>query len=204
MPELREDKTARESHIEDLVKHAKSGNRYSFEKLIVIFQEDIFRMAYYRTGSRMDAEDLTQDIFTQAFRSVSSLKEVSRFKSWLYRIAVNRVRDFYKKKRVLVFLGSRDDLADFYRNGTEDAENIQADDSMVRQEFWGHVRNLFKILSKREREVFMLRFFDQLNIREISAVINKSESSVKTYLYRALNKIKIDPEFFKIIEGESG
>ncbi len=204
MPELREDKTGRDSHIEVLVKHAKSGNRYSFEKLIVIFQEDIFRMAYYRTGSRMDAEDLTQDIFTQAFRSISRLKEVSHFKSWLYRIAVNRVHDFYKKKRVLVFLGSRDDLADFYRNGTEDAENIQADDSLCRQEFWGHVRNLLKILSRREREVFMLRFFDQLNIREISAVINKSESSVKTYLYRALNKIKIDPEFFKIFEGESG
>jgi len=118
MPELREDKTGRDSHIEVLVKHAKSGNRYSFEKLIVIFQEDIFRMAYYRTGSHMDAEDLTQDIFTQAFRGISRLKEVSHFKSWLYRIAVNRVHDFYKKKRVLVFLGSRDDLADFYRNGT--------------------------------------------------------------------------------------
>lgn len=203
MPGIIEDTSQRELQVADLAERAMAGNSYCFEKLMGLFQKDIFRMVYYRTASRMDAEDLTQDIFTQAYRSLYRLKEAVRFKSWLFTIALNRVRDFYRKRRPLVFFGSQAEFAEFHENRKDAPEDMHGEDRLVRKDFWEHVRKLLTNLSDREREVFMLRFLDQLNIREISGVINKSESSVKTYLYRALRKIRDNPEFSHFIEGES-
>ena len=100
------------SQVISLVDKAKDGSRTAFGQLVVLFQDEIFRMVYSRTRSSMDAEDLTQEIFLQAFRNLSGLRKVDRFRSWLFRIAINRVRDFYRKKRFLSFFGVFGDSAD--------------------------------------------------------------------------------------------
>lgn len=61
---------------------------------------------------------------------------------------------------------------------------------MQRKEFWQQIRQITEVLSKTEREVFMLRFFDELSIKEIGTTLKKNESTVKTHLYRALDKVK--------------
>ena len=68
-------------------------------------------------------------------------------------------------------------------------------ENIERQEFWSRVHIMLDRLSQMEKEVFLLRFFDDLGIREISEVINKSQSTVKTHLYRALKKFKNDEAF---------
>ena len=95
-----------ESQVPVLARLAKAGNKEPFEKLVDIFQKEIFRMVYYRTQSYMDAEDLTQEVFIKAYESLHTLREVHYFKSWLFKIAINRVRDFKRKKQIFVFLGT--------------------------------------------------------------------------------------------------
>jgi len=173
-----------------LVNKARTGNRFAFNQLVSIFQDDIFKMVFYRTRSHMDAEDLTQDIFLQAFKNLSKLKSVEKFKSWLFSIALNRVRDFYRKKRFRDMFSA--DLK------TEEEMNIREDqpdppdpvDGIYKKDFWRKVESILKKLSTMEREVFTLRFMDSLNINEISGILGKSESTVKTHLYRALGKFK--------------
>src|SRR5210317_181484 len=87
-----------------LVEKAKNGNRMSFQELVSIFQGDIYRLAYYRTFSQMDAEDITQEVFVQAYRKLESLNDTQRFRAWLYSIAVNRCNDFQRKKKYLSLL----------------------------------------------------------------------------------------------------
>ena len=99
--------TCGQEGIVQLVTAARKGSREAFNRLVDRFQGDIFRMVYYRTRSRSDAEDLTQEIFLKAFRNLPRLKRDDRFKSWLYSIAVNRIRDYYRKTRLLsLFTGS--------------------------------------------------------------------------------------------------
>jgi len=69
-------------HIPALVEKARAGSRIAFEQLVDLFQEDIFRTVYYRTRSRMDAEDLTQDIFIKAFKNLSGLKAFDRLRDF--------------------------------------------------------------------------------------------------------------------------
>ena len=186
--------------VTSLVERARDGDRSAFEELVDLFQEAIFRMVYYRTRSRMDAEDLTQEIFIRAFENLSKLRDLERFRTWLFRMAINRVRDFYRKKRVLGFFRTVEDDTDADLADVEIQDDPGALDCIIRQEFWKQVKLFSKRLSRLEREVFFLRFMDHLNIREIAQVMDKSESTVKTHLYRGLKKFKENSTLLQLLE----
>jgi RNA polymerase sigma-70 factor (ECF subfamily) len=175
------------------VEKAKAGNRCAFERLIEQFQEHIFRMVYFRTRSKMDAEDLTQEIFIKAFNGLHNLREDMLFKSWLFSIAANRVRDFHRKKKFQQLFSTFGDRDMAIEPESETDQAPDALDDMTRRDFWRQVDQLLEKLSKMEREVFLSRFIDHLSIKEISQVMKKSESTTKTLLYRALQKFRKEP-----------
>jgi RNA polymerase sigma-70 factor (ECF subfamily) len=161
-----------------------------------MFQEDIYRLAYYRTFSQMDAEDLTQEVFEQAYRKMDSLNDTRRFRAWLYSIAVNRCNDFLRKRKYLALLQIRSaEEKDFMASGRD--MNNSSNDRIDKQRFWRQVKAMLHKLSAMEREVFTLRFMDHRNINEIAAILDKNESTIKTHLYRALNKVRNHSDFFK-------
>ncbi|MFH2218542.1 MAG: sigma factor [Pseudomonadota bacterium] len=63
------------SRVTLLADQARAGNKTAFEQLVVLFHRDIFRMVYYRTRNRPDAEDITQEVFMSAFSNLTSLKD---------------------------------------------------------------------------------------------------------------------------------
>jgi RNA polymerase sigma-70 factor (ECF subfamily) len=154
------------SQVTALVNHARAGNKSAFEQLVDLFHEDIFRMVYYRTRARMDAEDITQEIFLNAFKSLSKLKKVERFRIWLFRIGLNRISDYYRKKRVRAIFGVYSDDDNIDQSDTTRNIQPEAMDNLLKQEFWKHIGLLLEKLSRMEREVFLLRFMDQLNIKK--------------------------------------
>jgi RNA polymerase sigma-70 factor (ECF subfamily) len=192
------------SHVASLVERASGGEKSAFDQLVNMFQGDIFRMVYYRTRSQMDAEDITQDVFVQAYKNISRLNSPEQFRSWLFSIAVNRVRDFHRKNKFRALFG-------LYTEGEEDRESPagrndddDALDTITKKDFWKQVGGLLDKLSKMEREVFMLRFMDDLGIREIAETLKKQESTVKTHLYRALEKFRREPSMRELLREERG
>jgi len=179
-----------EPQLTQLVEMARDGNRLAFDQLIDRYQGDIYRMIYYRIRKRMDAEDLTQDVFIRAHRSIGRLREPKRFRSWLYTIAVNRVNDYLRKKKVRSIFKSSDEGVDIQPDADKLRAQPEALEQVLKEDFWRQVDRIAKKLSKMEREVFMLRFLDGLNINEIAQILKKSESTVKTHLYRSLAKFK--------------
>lgn len=191
------------SDVAALVEQARAGSRTAFEQLVGMFQGDIFRMAYYRTRSSMDAEDLTQEIFMQAFKNLSRLKTAERFRSWLFKIALNRVRDFNRKKRFRALFSTLDDSDKVDRSYGETRDHPDALDSLMVKDFWKQIGLFIDKLSRMEREVFMLRFMDHLSIKEISQVLRKSESTIKTHLYRSIQKFKREHSIRQLLQEET-
>ena len=189
------------SQIAEWVLQAQAGNETAFHRLVDLHQAEIFRMIYYRTRSHMDAEDLTQDVFLRAFRHIRRLASPALFRSWLYRIAINRVRDHHRQNRIKSLIGivSMDD--DNFHETEEMAVAPIASQTLDQQDFWKRVRQLLTLLSRMEREVFLLRFFDQLSIKEIGTAMGKNENTVKTHLYRALHKVKAADDTEGLWEG---
>jgi RNA polymerase sigma-70 factor (ECF subfamily) len=188
-----------DTRVPRLVEQGRQGNNAALEQLIEHFYGDIFRMVFLRVPVRMDAEDVTQDVFAQMIKSLARLKEPEKFKSWLFRLALNRVRDFHRRKRIAFFFGSNiEKEAD-----TNVAESRTTDplSTMMQEEFQGRFREFSKSLPTWEREFFILRFMDNFDIREITQILNKNENTVKTHLYRALKKFKNNSRLHALLKG---
>ena len=184
------------------VKLAKAGSREAFEQLARHYYGDIFRMIYYRTRNRADTEDLTQEVFLKAYQGLGRLTDDTHFKSWLFRIAVNRVRDFHRRRKFLYLFKSipEDDLDDHIDpQTTARPDPLEA---LIRKRFRQESATFLSRLSNMEKDVFMLRFMDRLQINEIATILKKGESTVKTHLYRALAKFKKDRAFQHFLKGE--
>lgn len=188
--------------ITQLAENAKTGDPEAIEMLVTHFHKDIFKMVFYRTGSKMDAEDITQDIFVKLVNNIHSIRDTSLFKAWLYRIAVNKVTDHYRKKAVLSLFVSKPETEDAPWTASEEKISSETpSDALMKKEFYTSLFNFTKTLAKREKEVFLLRFIDQLGIKEIAQTINKNESTVKTHLYRSIKKFRGNAEFRNILGG---
>ena len=157
-------------------------------------------MIFYRTRSREDAEDICQEVFLQAYRSLTKLKDPERFASWLFRIAVNRVNDYHRRQKFRSLFSALHDNDNEDMAEPSEERNTDTMDTIVRKEFWQKVQAMLVRLSKMEQEVFLLRFLDDLGIKDIAEILHKSESTVKTHLYRALNKFKNDEDFRSYIK----
>jgi RNA polymerase sigma-70 factor, ECF subfamily len=172
--------------IVSMVRSAMGGDASAFEGLIRMFQGGIFSMVYARTQSRTDAEDLVQDVFLKAYRNINTLKDAGVFKAWLYRIAINSVKDFHRNRRFTSLFGL------LGTEGGDEYPDTSPDgfDHLANKQFWGRFNAFLKRLPTQQQEVFRLRFLDHLNISEIAQVLGRSESAVKTHLYRATEKFK--------------
>jgi RNA polymerase sigma-70 factor (ECF subfamily) len=184
------------------VKMAQNGDRQAFEQLAGLYYGDIFRMIYYRTQRHMDAEDLTQEVFFKAYKRLGSLADETRFKGWLYRIAVNRVRDFQRRKKLLHLFKSTPGKDMDSHVDTRSAAASDPLDVLMRKRFFKESEMFLSRLSRMEKDVFVLRFMDQLQINEIATALKKGESTIKTHLYRALSKFKKDRAFQSFLKGE--
>jgi RNA polymerase sigma-70 factor (ECF subfamily) len=101
--------SASEEEVARLVRLARQGSQEAFAKLVEIFRAPIVNLAYQIVGSRADAEDVAQDALINAFRSLDSYREESKFFSWLYRIVTNAAIDLVRRRRALPTV-SREDL----------------------------------------------------------------------------------------------
>lgn len=189
-----------DTQLSELVEQARTGNKLSREQLLNHLYGDIFRMVYYRIPSRMDAEDVTQEICMQMIKSLPSLKDSSLLKPWLFRVVLNRIRDFHRRKRMLSFFGSPVEMDVNIQSST--ASDADPSKNILHKEFLFQLRKFTESLSRWEREVFILRFLDQLEIREIVQILKRNENTVKTHLYRALKKFRRNAELYALLRGE--
>jgi RNA polymerase sigma-70 factor (ECF subfamily) len=186
-----------------LAGQASKGDREAFEQLVQKYREDIFRMVYVRTQSKMDAEDLTQEIFIKAFNNISRLKEHSLFRAWLYRIAVNSVRDHHRRRILTALL--------FLSHGKDDEEsmdmyysnNTTALDCVMKKQFRDNLKTFLAKLGRYEKEIFQLKYLDHLSIPEIGTVLNMNENTIKTHLYRAVKKFRLETSLISLLEGKA-
>ena len=183
-----------------LVEDAKAGSRQAFAQLADRFHEDVFRMVYYRIRSRTDAEDITQDVFLKVFQKISGIKESAKFRGWLFSITLNRIRDFQRKKRFRSLFKAEEENIESHIPDQVINDPSDALDQVLKKDFWRQVSLVMNKLSKMEKEVFLLRFFDHLSLNEIADIVKKNESTIKTHLYRALAKFKNEPAMQRLLD----
>ena len=87
---------------EALVRKALKGDLESFESLVGRYQQAIYNICYYKSRNCFDAEDLAQDVFLAAFKSLPKLKDIRKFRSWLFGITYNRCHKWFQREKIKI------------------------------------------------------------------------------------------------------
>jgi RNA polymerase sigma-70 factor (ECF subfamily) len=184
-----------EQHFHEIAQAIRAGDSARYEEIVNLFRDRVYRIAWRIAQNAEDALDITQEVFLRAFRALGSWHGRARFSTWLHRIAVNASIDFIRRQaKHRDMTESLDDMAPERlaaierRNAPAEQPRRQAYASELRREIHAAVRRL----PSRQRRSFVLRYYHECSIREISAVMAISEGAVKRHLYRAARRLRVD------------
>jgi RNA polymerase sigma factor (sigma-70 family) len=160
---------------------------HKFERIYAEHRDRLFAFLVYRTGDRALAEDLVGDVFERALRAHARFDPRRGSETtWLYAIALNRLRDHYRRAQV-----ERSALERFLVDepvGIDPPDDHLADRDLV-------MRSL-QLLGQQDREIVSLRFGADLTAPQIAKVTNQPLTTVEGRLYRALRRLRtaLEPE----------
>jgi RNA polymerase sigma-70 factor (ECF subfamily) len=162
---------------ESLVRRAQKHDQEAFAQLYEEYFDKIYRYITLRMGNETEAEDLTQQVFLNTLRSISSFRwKGIPFSAWLFRIAHNQVVDYLRKrKRTAVPLD--ESLA-----SSGDNPQLVAEHKLDIEQ----ILSATKQLTQAQREVISLRFASELSIAQVAEVMGKSEGAVKALQHSAI------------------
>jgi len=165
-----------------LVKKAKDGGVEAFGSLYDHYLPKIYRFVLLKVSHREEAEDLTHQSFLKAWENISqyNFKGYS-FGAWLYRIARNITVDYYRKNRQETSLEGVSEVA---------IEGLSLGGTIDKKIEWEELIKSLKQLKEIEQEVLIMRFVEDLPLKEVAKVIDKSEGAVKLIQHRAINNLK--------------
>ena len=136
--------------------------------------EEYFDRVYYKFLSVVknddDAEDICQETFISVYKNLSKFREESNIYTWIYRIAINKTYDFFKKRKVEFEIN--DDVLSL-------PEDVNFDTKVILQE-------KLKLISEKEREIVILKDIYGYKLKEIAEMKNMNLSTVKSVYYKAL------------------
>ncbi len=172
---------------EGLLAAYREGDAQALDRLLRRYQRPIYRMLFRNVGNPADAEDLTQKAFLRALDRLPRLRDDRAFRAWLYRIALNLIRNRHRS------LGR-------WRWADSDALERQIDPSestelsLDRQRQWQSVEKGLARLPKLQREVVRLRLHAELPFKEIAQILGNSEASCKVSYHHAVKKLRTSLE----------
>jgi RNA polymerase sigma-70 factor (ECF subfamily) len=189
----------------ELVEKAQKGDLAAFEELVVIYQDRVFTHCCHLTGNRDDGQDLAQDVFVQAFKSIKSFRFKADFGTWLHRIAVNSWINQVRKQNKISFIFLDEPIKNL--NGEAKRELAAVDEPLdmqvERQEFLSIIQSALNNLSPEYRVVLVLREIEGYSYEEIMKMLNCSLGTVKSRLNRARRALKAELENSGILRGFS-
>ena len=169
----------------------RAGDCDAFRLLVERHSRKLFRLAYRLTGNNDDAEDIVQETFLRAYRSLDQFDERAVFTSWLYRIATNYSLDVLRnrKQRQVVSLsvaGAEEvDATEWVASNTPGPERVAFSGQMQER-----ISAALDQLTPHERTAFTLRHFEGHTTEEIGAALKIGANAAKQVVFRAVQKMR--------------
>lgn len=167
-----------------------NGDTNAFAYLVDTYKNMVFSLAFKMLKNREVAEEVSQDTFIKAFKSLDKFKGDSKFSTWLYRIGYHACLDSIKKNKNH---NSSFEINEITFNQIKSVENIL--EGIERKERAVIMNDCLLKLPEDERSIIWMFYYDELSLKEIIEVTQLSEANIKVKLHRARKKL------LAIVEG---
>ena len=175
----------------ELIVQLQQRDEAAFKKLVDEWQDMVYNTTLGIVQNADDADDITQEVFIQVYRSVSSFKGDSKFSTWLYRITVSKALDHEKKKKRQKRFGFVQRL--FGGDGEEQIHAVEFDHPGVQMEKKERANELFKALKQipdKQRIAFTLHKLQGQSYQEVAEIMNTTLYAVESLMGRAKANLK--------------
>ena len=182
-----------------LVEKIIQGDISAFRELVEKFKKKIFYISFDILGDYQEAEDISQEVFIKIFRSINKFKKDAKMSTWIYQITVNTCIDAIRRKKakptVQIDEGRPIEhwAAESIVSGKISSPESSADASLLQIK----IQAALNKISDKERAVFVMRHYNDLSINEIADVMKISSGTVKSFLFRGLQKLRKELSFYQ-------
>jgi RNA polymerase sigma-70 factor (ECF subfamily) len=170
----------------EIIQQVLQGQQSSFAVLVERYQNFVFTIVLRYVKSREDAEEVSQDVFIKAYRSLADFKGASKFSTWLYTVTTTTCLTFLRKNKLEVQSLDNEKIfavADNIDSGAS-ANQIEGKNRAVM------VNEAIKLLSPDDAQVITLFYKGEQSLEEIAQVMGKEVNAVKVQLHRARTRLK--------------
>ena len=165
----------------ELIRDFLNGSESAFNLLVRKYRQKIYWYARRMLGNHSDADEVTQEVLITLYKKLHTFKFESSLNTWIYKITNSKTLSLIRKQKVREYFS----LESLFGNGTD--EDIIYD--YENKEKLERVLKYLKKIPPKQREVFIMRHFDELSYKEIAEITGKSEGTLKANYFHALKKI---------------
>jgi RNA polymerase sigma-70 factor (ECF subfamily) len=181
---------------DELIRRAKEGDLEAFSGLARVYERRIYALALHYCRRPEDAEDLSQEVWLRAFKSLGGFRFESSFYTWLCRITVNTFLNHRRSgvvvrdgEKTAVRLDSLEELLEV-KPSTRGLRSDGAEEDIQRRVLTARVMSALGELTEQQRLIFLLKHREGLTCKEVAEATGCSVGSVKKSLFRSLEKLR--------------
>lgn len=173
-----------------LITRFQGGEKAVFDQLFLRYRDRVHRAIRSIIFNPDDALDITQDVFLKAYQGLGNFKQASQFYSWLYRIAINHCIDFMRQQAKHKVVTDEPVSDGTFYSHAANRHPAAPSKAVENEEFWVHLRQSLMQLPPKQREVFILRYREELPLKEIARKLGRSTGTVKAHLFQAQRNLR--------------
>lgn len=180
-----------ETIVKNRIKQVKNGDQNAFSEIVELYKDKVYILCYRMLGNSHEAEDIAQEAFIRAYINIDSYNIDKKFSTWLYRIATNLSIDRIRKKKPDYYL-------DAEVKGTEGltmysqvaSDTPLPEDEVESLELQQSVQEEILKLPEKYRSVIVLKYIEELSLKEISDILGLPISTIKTRIHRGREALR--------------
>lgn len=175
----------------DLIARTLEGDGNAFAIIVERFQRRIHRVAFAIVRDEMEADTITQDTFIQAYTHLKKFEGRAELETWLTRIAINRSRDWLRRRRFVSLFSSDDEGRETMTVEPVD-ERPDPERTFASRQLRGAIERSVEKLSAQQKVIFRLRHYENLPLEEIAKLLGLRAGTVRAHLFRAIHKVRTE------------
>ena len=166
-----------------LVEAFLAGNEIAFNKIVNKYSRKIYWHARGMLNNHFDADEVTQEVLMVIYNKLNTFKFESNLYTWIYKITSTRTLNYIRKKKIRNFFSIHDEEFKELKHNSNIEYNFEKKEEIER------IENVLEKLPIKQREVFILKNFEDMSYKEISEITGKSIGGLKANYFHALKKV---------------